>query len=279
MSKTPKIRIRDLHKSFGSKHVLRGINLDVMPGQSVVVLGGSGTGKSVLLKCILGLLTPDSGTIEVDGQNVLSLKGKDRDAFLQKFGMLFQGGALFDSLSVWRNITFDLLQNQKISEEKARKIAEKNLKSVGLKKDVMDLSPSELSGGMQKRVGLARAIADNPEILFFDEPTTGLDPMMCGVIDNLIRECVESLGATGLTITHDLTSARFIADKIAMIKLGKIIWEGTVPQMERCRIKDVRDFIHGHEAFQKKGREALPQKAKPKKTSTKKPKKTPKAKS
>lgn len=247
---TPKIRIRNLCKSFGPKQVLKNVNLDVMPGESVVVLGGSGTGKSVLLKCIIGLIEPDSGTIEIDGVDITHKKGKDRDLLLEKFGMLFQGGALFDSLPVWKNITFRLLHNQKMPVDKARQLAEKTLKSVGLTKDVMDLSPSELSGGMQKRVGLARAIASKPEILFFDEPTTGLDPLMCGVIDSLIRSCITNLGATGVTITHDLTSARFIADKIAMIKEGEIIWEGSVAEMDRSKNKDVYAFIHGHETNQ-----------------------------
>lgn len=250
---TPKIRIRDLYKSFGSKHVLKGVNLDVMPGESVVVLGGSGTGKSVLLKCIIGLIEPDHGTIEIDGIDITHKKGKDRDLLLEKFGMLFQGGALFDSLSVWRNVAFRLLHNQKMPTEKAREIAEKTLLSVGLTKDVMELSPAELSGGMQKRVGLARAIASKPEILFFDEPTTGLDPLMCGVIDSLIRSCITTLGATGVTITHDLTSARFIADKIAMIKEGNIIWEGTVAEMDKSGNKDVYAFINGHETNQQQG--------------------------
>ena len=254
MSSTPKIRIRDLHKSFGPKHVLRGVNLDVMPGESLVILGGSGTGKSVLLKCILGLLPPDRGLIEVDGVDVSTLKGKERDALLQKFGMLFQGGALFDSLPVWKNICFELFHNHGISTKEARRIAGEKLEAVGLTQEALDLSPSELSGGMQKRVGLARAITSNPEIIFFDEPTTGLDPIMCGVIDNLIRKCVTDLGASGMTITHDLTSARFIADRIAMIKEGAIIWEGTVPEMETCKNQTVQDFIHGHEAFQKAGR-------------------------
>jgi phospholipid/cholesterol/gamma-HCH transport system ATP-binding protein len=258
MTMTPKIRIRDLHKSFGSKHVLRGVNLDVMPGQSVVVLGGSGTGKSVLLKCIIGLIEPDQGTIEIDGVDITHKTGKDRDLLLQKFGMLFQGGALFDSLPVWRNIAFRLLHNEKVSTDQARKVAEKALLSVGLTKEALDLSPSELSGGMQKRVGLARAIASKPEILFFDEPTTGLDPLMCGVIDSLIRSCITNLGATGMTITHDLTSARFIADKIAMIKEGEIIWEGSVKEMDRSKNKDVYTFIHGHETNQQQGQSPKP---------------------
>lgn len=257
----PKIKIRNLHKSFGPKHVLRGIDLDVMPGESLVVLGGSGTGKSVLLKCILGLITPDSGTIEVDGVDVKTLKGKKRDDLLRKFGMLFQGGALFDSLPIWRNICFEVIHNQKISKDEAMALAKKKVEAVGLTEDVLPLSPSELSGGMQKRVGLARAIASNPEILFFDEPTTGLDPIMCGVIDNLIRKCVKDLGATGMTITHDLTSARFIADKIAMIKEGKIIWQGTVPEMEKSKNEEVQHFINGHKTFQNLGQKSKTKKS------------------
>lgn len=271
----PKIRIRNLHKHFGPKHVLRGVNLDVMPGESVVILGGSGTGKSVLLKCILGLVEPDSGTIEIDGVDATHLKGKERDTLLQKFGMLFQGGALFDSLPVWRNIAFELIHNTKISKQDAHARAVQKLEAVGLAKEVTDLSPAELSGGMQKRVGLARAIASNPEILFFDEPTTGLDPIMCGVIDNLICKCVKDLGATGMTITHDLTSARFIADKIAMIKEGQIIWEGSVPEMEMCKNTVVQEFINGHKTFHQAFNAS--KKAAPKKTLKKTaPKKSPK---
>jgi len=250
MIMTPKIRIRNLYKSFGSKRVLQGVNLDIMPGESVVVIGASGTGKSVLLKCIIGLVEPDAGTIEIDGVDITHAKGKERDVLLQKFGMLFQSGALFDSLPVWKNICFKGLQEGTFSTPEARKIAEETLKAVGLSKDVMDVFPDALSGGMKKRVGLARAIASHPEILFFDEPTTGLDPIMCGVIDNLIKRCVKTLGATGITITHDLTSAKFIADKIAMIKDGVMIWEGSVPALEKCPNKDVQAFIHGHHAFQ-----------------------------
>lgn len=248
----PKIRIRNLYKSFGSKEVLQGVSLDIMPGESVVILGGSGSGKSVLLKCIIGLIEPDRGTVEIDGIDITHKKGKDRDLLLKRFGMLFQGGALFDSLPVWKNVCFRLLYNQRISTTEARSIAEKTLQAVGLTKDVIDLWPAELSGGMQKRVGLARAIASNPEILFFDEPTTGLDPFMCGVIDTLIRSCITNLGATGVTITHDLASARFIADRVAMLKDGKIIWCGSVPALNVCKNKDVYDFLHGHEANQKR---------------------------
>ncbi len=251
---TPKIRIRGLSKSFGSKHVLRDVNLDVMPGESVVIIGASGTGKSVLLKCIIGLLEPDAGTIEIDGMNIAHAKGKERDILLQKFGMLFQSGALFDSLPVWKNICFKELQEGTLSKSQAKTLAEQSLQAVGLARDVMDVFPDALSGGMKKRVGLARAIASRPEILFFDEPTTGLDPIMCGVIDNLIKQCVKTLGATGVTITHDLTSARFIADKIAMIKNGSIVWEGPVKSLDTVKNKDVQEFVHGHLAFQKAGR-------------------------
>ena len=196
------IRLDDVHKAFGSKRVLQGLSLDVARGESCVIIGGSGTGKSVCLKCVLGLVTPDSGLITVDGQDVQS---GDRDAFLERFGMLFQGGALFDSLPVWQNVAFRLQRGpQKRPKAEAREIAIEKLRRVGLKPDVADLFPSELSGGMQKRVGLARAIAAEPEIIFFDEPTTGLDPIMSGVINDLIREIVTEMGATALTITHDM---------------------------------------------------------------------------
>ena len=205
----------------------------------------------MLLKCIIGLLEPDSGTIEIDGVNVTHAKGKERDILLQKFGMLFQSGALFDSLPVWKNICFKGLQDHTLSKADARKLAEETLKDVGLSKEIMDVFPDALSGGMKKRVGLARAIASRPEILFFDEPTTGLDPIMCGVIDNLIKKCIKTLGATGITITHDLTSARFIADKIAMIKDGFLVWEGSIKALDTSKNKEVQAFIHGHHAFQK----------------------------
>tara|TARA_R110002050_G_scaffold44262_1_gene105526 strand:+ start:26616 stop:27380 length:765 start_codon:yes stop_codon:yes gene_type:complete len=250
MTKNTKIQIRDLHKSFGNNHVLRGVNMDVREGESVVVIGGSGTGKSVLLKCILGLVTPDKGSIKVDGEELTTMSPSQRDKVLQKFGMLFQGGALFDSLPVWRNVSFDLIHNKKSSLSKSREIALEKLKEVGLSDRILDLSPSELSGGMQKRVGLARAIASNPEILFFDEPTTGLDPIMCGTIDNLIKSSVKHLGATAISITHDMTSAKFIADRLAMIYEGAIIWEGTVKELSTCKNEIVQHFINGHKHYQ-----------------------------
>ena len=237
------IEICALTKSFGTKQVLRGVDLVVPSGQSTVIIGGSGTGKSVLLKCILGLVHPDGGTITLDGQDVT--KG-ERDAFLTRFGMLFQGGALFDSLPVWQNVAFRLLRGSLARpKDEARAIAIEKLRRVGLSADVADLYPAELSGGMQKRVGLARAIAAEPEIIFFDEPTTGLDPIMAGVINELIREIVTEMGATAITITHDMTSVRAIADRVAMIHAGKIRWEGPIAQMDTTPDPYIQQFIHG----------------------------------
>ncbi|SMX32394.1 ABC transporter ATP-binding protein [Octadecabacter ascidiaceicola] len=237
------IELTDVHKSFGSNHVLRGVNLSVPQGESMVVIGGSGTGKSILIKSILGLVTPETGTITVDGKDVN--KG-DRDAFLARFGMLFQGAALFDSLPVWQNVAFRLLRGSlKKPKDEARDIAIEKLRRVGLSADVADRLPAELSGGMQKRVGLARAIAAEPEIIFFDEPTTGLDPIMSGVINDLIREIVTEMGATAITITHDMTSVRAIADKIAMLHAGKIRWTGPVADMDASTDPYVDQFIHG----------------------------------
>ena len=237
------IELSDIHKAFGPKHVLRGVNLTIPSGQSMVIIGGSGTGKSVLLKCILGLITPDSGTITLDGQNVATA---ERDAFLARFGMLFQGGALFDSLTVWQNVAFRLLRGSlKRPKAEAREIAIEKLRRVGLTPDVADLFPAELSGGMQKRVGLARAIAAEPEIIFFDEPTTGLDPIMSGVINDLIREIVTEMGATPMTITHDMSSVRAIADDVAMIHEGVVQWTGPVGQMDDSGNPYLDQFIHG----------------------------------
>jgi phospholipid/cholesterol/gamma-HCH transport system ATP-binding protein len=245
MTDTPKIRVRELRKAFGPKTVLDGVDLDVADGESLVVIGGSGTGKSVLLKCILGLLMPDSGTIEVDGQEVTGMSRGERAEVMQKFGMLFQGAALFDSLPVWQNVAFGLLQVQRMARDEARAKAVETLAMVGLGDDVADLSPAELSGGMQKRVGLARAIATQPEILFFDEPTTGLDPIMADVINELIVRSVRQLGATAISITHDLASARKIADRVAMIYKGKIIWQGPVARIDDSGNPFVDQFIHG----------------------------------
>ena len=225
--------------------VLDGVDLEVADGKSLVVIGGSGTGKSVLLKCILGILTPDSGSIEVDGVELLALARREREKVMQKFGMLFQGAALFDSLPVWENVAFRLLQIERLGRAEARAKAIETLGMVGLGAAVADLSPAELSGGMQKRVGLARAIAAQPEILFFDEPTTGLDPIMADVINGLIARLVRQLGATAISITHDLASARKIADRVAMIYKGRIIWQGPVDQIDTSGNPYVDQFIHG----------------------------------
>ncbi|MGV6889068.1 ABC transporter ATP-binding protein [Rhodophyticola sp. SM2404] len=237
------IELRDVHKSFGSKHVLRGVNLSAAKGESVVIIGGSGTGKSVLLKCVLGLVKHDTGLIALEGQDVLQA---ERDAFLARFGMLFQGGALFDSMSVWQNVAFRLLRGSlKRPAEEAREIAIEKLRRVGLKPDVADLFPAELSGGMQKRVSLARAIAAQPDVIFFDEPTTGLDPIMSGVINDLIREIVVEMGATAMTITHDMSSVRAIADRVAMLHDGVIKWAGPVAEMDSADDPYLRQFISG----------------------------------
>jgi phospholipid/cholesterol/gamma-HCH transport system ATP-binding protein len=246
MSERPiKIRIRDLHKSFGAKQVLDGIDLDVAEGESVVVIGGSGTGKSVLLKCVLGLIEPDRGSILVNGQEVVGLGRRAREQVMQKFGMLFQNAALFDSLPVWENVAFGLLNVKRIGRSEAKERAIETLGQVGLGADVADLWPAELSGGMRKRVGLARAIATQPEILFFDEPTTGLDPIMADVINDLIARSVRQLGATAISITHDMASARKIADRIAMLYQGRIIWQGPVAQIDHSGNPYVEQFIHG----------------------------------
>lgn len=245
MTTQPKISVQNLHKRFGAKTVLDGLDLDVMKGQSMVVIGGSGTGKSVLLKCILGILRPDAGSILIDGVETVTAYGAERYELLKKFGMLFQGSALFDSLTVWQNVAFGLMANGAVKRQDAREIAIQKLRRVGLTPDVADLSPSELSGGMQKRVGLARAIATEPEIIFFDEPTTGLDPIMADVINELIVELVQELGATTLSITHDMASVRKIADRVAMLYKGKIIWTGSKADIDHSENPYVDQFIHG----------------------------------
>lgn len=237
------IELSNVKKSFGSNHVLQGVDLTIDRGTSMVIIGGSGTGKSVLLKSVLGLVVHDSGTITLDGQDVTKA---DRDTFLARFGMLFQGGALFDSLPVWQNVAFRLLRGSlKRPKDEAREIAIEKLRRVGLKPDVADRLPAELSGGMQKRVGLARAIAAEPEIIFFDEPTTGLDPIMSGVINDLIREIVDEMGATAMTITHDMSSVRAIADNVAMLHGGVIKWTGAVGDMDHSGDPYVDQFISG----------------------------------
>jgi phospholipid/cholesterol/gamma-HCH transport system ATP-binding protein len=245
MSAAPKISIRGLKKYFGRKKVLDGVDLDIGVGESVVVIGGSGSGKSVLLKCILGLLQPEGGSIKIDGEEVMGISSSERERVNRKFGMLFQGAALFDSLTVWENVAFGLIQAHGMSKAEAKPIAIQNLAQVGLTPDVGELSPAELSGGMKKRVGLARAIASKPEIIFFDEPTTGLDPIMSDVIDKLIVKCVKELGATAVSITHDMKSARQIANRIAMLYNGKIIWNGSVSEIDHPSNDYVDQFVHG----------------------------------
>lgn len=245
MTQPPKIAVSGVKKSFGPKKVLNGIDLQVNAGESLVIIGGSGTGKSVLLKCILGLLEPDQGSIRIDGEESTHLRARDRERMQHKFGMLFQGAALFDSLKVWENVAFGLIQGQKMTRAHAKEIALEKLAAVGLTPEVAELSPSELSGGMQKRVGLARAIADKPEIIFFDEPTTGLDPIMADVINDLIVKCVKDLGATAVTITHDMASARKIADRVAMIYQGQIIWTGKASDIDNPDNPFVDQFVHG----------------------------------
>ena len=242
---TPKIQLCGVKKTFGANRVLQGIDLSVPQGKSLVVIGGSGTGKSVMIKCVLGLISPDEGSILVDGHETANVDSRQRDRLMKKFGMLFQGGALFDSLKVWENVAFGLIQGRGMQRRDAYNAAIEKLKAVGLSESVAQLYPAELSGGMQKRVSLARAIAANPEIIFFDEPTTGLDPIMADVINELIIKTVRNLGATALSITHDMASVRKIADYVAMIFQGRIIWCGPVDQLDHSGNPYVDQFING----------------------------------
>ncbi|HKX07952.1 MAG TPA: ATP-binding cassette domain-containing protein [Stellaceae bacterium] len=244
-SDTPKIAVRGLKKSFGRKVVLDGLDLEIGAGESLVVIGGSGTGKSVLAKCIIGLMQGDGGSIKIDGEEMVGRSTSERERVMRKFGMLFQGAALFDSLPVWENVAFGLIQGRNVPRDAAKQAALKNLAQVGLGPEVGELRPSELSGGMQKRVALARAICVEPEIIIFDEPTTGLDPIMADVINDLIIKCVRQLGATAMSITHDMVSARKIADRIAMIYKGKIIWSGPTAEIDHSGNAHVEQFIHG----------------------------------
>jgi len=242
---TPKIVVHGLRKSFGRKVVLDGLDLEIGAGESLVVIGGSGTGKSVLAKCIIGLMQADGGSIKIDGDEMVGRSAGERERVMRKFGMLFQGAALFDSLPVWENVAFGLIQGRHVARAEAKTTALEKLAQVGLGPDVGELRPSELSGGMQKRVALARAICAEPEIIIFDEPTTGLDPIMADVINHLIVQCVRQLGATAMSITHDMVSARKIADRIAMIYKGRIIWSGPTAEIDRSGNPYVEQFIHG----------------------------------
>ncbi len=239
------ISVKNLHKSFGDNHVLRGISLDLGEQESLGIIGGSGTGKSILIKCILGLIEPDSGEILINGENMVGARSAKRQQLIQSFGMLFQGGALFDSLPVWHNIAFGLIHGQRMDKTKARKIAMEKLEAVDLDPKVADIFPAELSGGMQKRVALARAIATNPKVIFFDEPTTGLDPIVSGTINDLIRRCVKDIGASAMSITHDMHSLRIIADRVGLLFQGDLIWNGTVSEMDHTKNAYVKQFING----------------------------------
>jgi phospholipid/cholesterol/gamma-HCH transport system ATP-binding protein len=241
----PKISVRGLRKSFGRNRVLDGLDIDCARGESIVIIGGSGTGKSVLIKCILGLMRPDAGSVAIDGAETARLHRAARERVLQKFGVLFQGSALFDSLRVWENVAFGLIHGRDMERQTAKDVALAKLAAVGLSADVGELRPAELSGGMQKRVALARAVAADPEVIFFDEPTTGLDPIMADVINELILKCVRELGATAVSITHDMVSARKIADRIAMLHKGRIIWHGPAAEIDRSGNPFVDQFING----------------------------------
>ena len=241
----PKIAVRGLRKSFGRKRVLDGIDIDCGRGESLVVIGGSGVGKSVLIKCILGLLRPEAGSIRIDGNETVGLGRAARERLLQKFGMLFQGSALFDSLTVWENVAFGLIYGRGMEHHAAEEIALAKLAAVGLGPEVSILRPAELSGGMQKRVALARAIAAEPEMIFLDEPTTGLDPIMADIINDLIVKCVREVGGTAVSITHDMVSARKISDRIAMLHRGRIIWHGPTAEVDHSGNPYVDQFIRG----------------------------------
>ena len=238
------IEIINLHKAFNKKHVLQGVNLHIESGETMVVIGGSGSGKSVLIKHVIGLLMPDEGSIVVDGVDISNLSENDMNELRKKYGMLFQGAALFDSLTVWENVGFSLMQHTRLSKEEIKEKAKQKLEMVGLK-GVEELMPSELSGGMRKRVGLARAIAIEPQIILYDEPTTGLDPIMADAINDLIIEMKKRLNVTSIAITHDMVSAYKIADKIAMLYEGRIQEVGTPDEIKRSANPIVRQFITG----------------------------------
>ncbi len=239
----PKLRIRGLRKAFDRNIVLDGVDLDIQAGDNLVLLGASGSGKSVLVKCILGLMRPDAGSVLVDGRDVRDLTSEERDRLMRKTGVLFQNGALFDSLPVWRNVSFGLLHGNGLSATRAKQVAIDKLAAVGLGADVADLYPAALSGGMQKRVALARAIAADPEMLFLDDPTAGLDPILTTIIDQFILRSLEALGATALTITQDVDSARHIADRIAVLHGGRILWEGPAGEVDRTGNQHVNAIV------------------------------------
>lgn len=238
------ITIADLHKSFGANHVLRGVNLTVEPGESMVIIGGSGSGKSVLIKHIIGLLKPDRGSILVNGEEVTTMRERQLKELRKKFGMLFQAAALFDSLTVGENVAFALVEHTRLSRAEIADRVREKLTLVGLP-GTEDLFPSELSGGMKKRVGLARALAIEPEVILYDEPTTGLDPIMADSINDLIVEMRERFAITSVAITHDMVSAYKIGHRLAMLYQGKIIFTGTPEECKNTTDPMVRQFITG----------------------------------
>ena len=243
MKTAPILELRSVHKRFGEQEVLRGVDLTVAPGQSLVIIGGSGTGKSVTIKCALGLMTPDKGEVLFDGEPAASRSAIA--ALRRRTGMLFQGGALFDSLTVWENVAFALMYRDGVSRGEAKKRAIESLAKVRLGASAADLRPAELSGGMQKRVALARAIIAQPELIFFDEPTTGLDPITADAVNSLIVEQVKALGAAAVSITHDMASVRKIADEVAMLHEGRIVWRGPVSALDKSGSAHVDQFVHG----------------------------------
>lgn len=245
MAKNLKFQVKSLHKSFGGHHVLKGIDLNVQKDKSLVILGGSGSGKSVLIKSMIGLLTPDSGSILYDHHESINFSHRERLSMLENCGYLFQGGALFDSLSIKENITFFAQKLSTLSKNDIKELASEKLHAVGLTDRVLDLYPADLSGGMQKRVALARTICTNPKVIFFDEPTTGLDPIMSNVINDLIVKFRDKLGATTITITHDINSARKIAQDIAFLYEGQIMWNGSIAEMDKAKDPFLQQFING----------------------------------
>jgi phospholipid/cholesterol/gamma-HCH transport system ATP-binding protein len=241
----PKLQLVGVKKRLRGRQVLDGVDIDVAPGRSLVIIGGSGVGKSVTLKCALGLMRPDAGKVLVDGEDTAPLRGRAREPVMRKFGMLFQGGALFDSLTVWENIAFRLIYADGVARKAARERAIAVMRKVRLAPEFADVRPIELSGGMQKRAGLARAIIAEPDIIFFDEPTTGLDPITADAINDLIVEMVKELGCAAVSITHDMASARKIADEIAMLHAGKIVWRGPAAAIDNSANPYVDQFVRG----------------------------------
>lgn len=237
------IEIKNVHKAFADQKVLRGVDILVKKGSSTAIIGTSGGGKSVLLKILLGLIKPDSGEVCIKGEHVSSARPTRA---LSNIGMLFQGSALFDSLPVWQNICFKFLKGrEKLSTTEAKNLAIQKLEQVGLNDEVANKFPADLSGGMKKRVALARAIVGNPEIMFFDEPTTGLDPIMTNTINSLIREIVDTMAVTALTVTHDISSVEQIADNVALLESGLIRWEGETKKLWETKDPYIYQFING----------------------------------